>query len=66
MSRGSECQLTTPPVDGDVRHAVVLTQVHLPPGVVITNTRVDTVDIILTQCPVNRAGPAVDGHTGEA
>ena len=64
MSRGSECQLTTPPIDGDVRHAVVLTQVHLPPGVVITKIRVDTVHVSLTHCPVNRADPAVDSHTG--
>ena len=66
MSRGSECRLTSPPVDGDVEHTVVLTQVHLPPGVDITKTRVDTVDVILNHCLVNRAGPAVDSHTGRA
>ena len=66
MSTGSECHLTSPPVDGDAGHAVVLTQVHLPPGVDITKIRVDTVDVRLIQCPVNRAGPAVDSHTGGA
>ena len=66
MSREYECCLTFPPVDGDVGHAVVLTQIHLPPGVDITKIRVDTVDVSLTQLPVNRAGPAVDSHTGGA
>ena len=66
MSRGPECRLTSPPVDGDVGHAVVLTQIHLPPGVDITKIRVDTVDVRLIQCPVTSAGPAVDSHTGRA
>ena len=66
MSRGPECRLTSPPVDGDVGHAVVLTQVHLPPGVGITVSRVDTVGFILQHCPVTSAGPPVDSHTGGA
>ena len=64
MSRRSECHLTFPPVDGDFGHNVVLTKVHLPPGVDVIKVRVDTVDVSLRQCLVGSAGPAVDGYTG--
>ena len=57
-------QLTLSPVDGDIRHRIVLTEVHLPPGGQVTAVTVDTVGVINFQTPILSACPAVHRHTG--
>ena len=66
MSTLSQRFLTYPVVDGDVKHAVVQTQVYQPPGVVIIFVSMDATAPILLHWPVSSTRLAVHNHAARA
>jgi len=66
MSTLSQRFLTYPVVDGDVKHAVVQTQVYLPPGVVVSLGSMDATAPILLHWPVSSTRLAVHSHAARA
>ena len=66
MSTPSQCFLTYPVVDGDVKHAVAQTQVYQPPGVVVSVGSVDATAPIVLHWPVSSIRLAVHSHAARA